>query len=102
MTRYKDLVAEGQGKEVKRISIDLPIDLIDGVDRLRKEWGFRARGLVFERLLEVILSKDLDEEIIDNEQLDFNHNINHDSSTAQNIPGFRVSVCQNSEQRLPK
>jgi len=45
MTRYKDLVAEGAGKEVKRISIDLPIDLVDGVDRLRKEWGFRARGL---------------------------------------------------------
>ena len=84
MTRYKDLVAEGQGKEVKRISIDLPIDLVDGVDRLRKEWGFRARGLVFERLLEVILSKDLDEDIIENKQLDFNHNSNHDSSSAQN------------------
>ncbi len=74
-------MAEGEDKEVKRISIDLPIDLVDGVDRLRKEWGFRARGLVFERLLEVILSKDLDEEKIYNEQED----INHDSSTAQNI-----------------
>ena len=84
MTRYKDLVAEGEGKEVKRISIDLPIDLVAGVDRLRKEWGFRARGLVFERLLEVILSNDLDENIIDNKQLDFNHNRNHESSSAQN------------------
>ena len=84
MTRYKDLVAEGEGKEVKRISIDLPIDLVDGVDRLRKEWGFRARGLVFERLLEVILSNDLDDNIIENKQLDFNHNSNHDSSSAQN------------------
>ena len=35
MTRYQDLVAEGEGKEVKRISIDLPIDLVEGVDRLR-------------------------------------------------------------------
>ncbi len=84
MTRYNDLVAEGEGKEVKRISIDLPIDLVDGVDRLRKEWGFRARGLVFERLLEVILSNDLDEDIVDNKQLDFNNNSYHDSSTAQN------------------
>ena len=58
-------MAEGEDKSVKRISIDLPIDLIDGVDRLRKEWGFRARGLVFERLLEVILSNDLDEDIIE-------------------------------------
>ena len=81
MTRYMDLVAEGECKEVKRISIDLPIDLVDGVDRLRKEWGFRARGMVFERLLEVILSNDLDEDIIENKQLNFNHNSNHDSST---------------------
>ena len=84
MTRYKDLVAEGEGKEVKRISIDLPIDLVAGVDRLRKEWGFRARGLVFERLLEVILSNDLDDNIIENKQLDFNNNSNHDSSTGKN------------------
>ena len=84
MTRYKDLVAEGEGKEVKRISIDLPIDLVAGVDRLRKEWGFRARGLVFERLLEVILSNDLDDNIIENKQLDFNPNTNHDFSSAQN------------------
>jgi len=89
MTRYKDLVTEEEGKEVKRISIDLPIDLVAGVDRLRKEWGFRARGLVFERLLEVILSNDLDDNIIENKQLDFNHNSNHDSSSAQN--GIEIS-----------
>ena len=70
MFSYFDLVAEEEGKDVKRISIDLPIDLIDGVDRLRKEWGLRRRGLVFERLLQVILSKDLDDEINDNEQID--------------------------------
>ena len=96
MTRYKDLVAEGEGKEVKRISIDLPIDLVDGVDRLRKEWGFRARGLVFERLLEVILSNDLDDEIIENEQLDFNHNSNNDSSTPQN----RIDNINQEEKAL--
>jgi len=78
MTRYKDLVAVGEEKDVKRISIDLPIDLINGVDRLRKEWGLRRRGQVFERLLQVILSKDLDEESIENEQLDFNYNSNLD------------------------
>ena len=69
-------MAEGEEKEVKRISIDLPIELIDGVDRLRKEWGLRRRGLVFERLLQVILSKDIDEEIIENEQLEFNQSVN--------------------------
>ncbi len=78
-------MAEGEDKDVKRISIDLPIDLIDGVDRLRKEWGLRRRGLVFERLLQVILSKDLDEEIIENEQLELNDNSNHGSIRDQNI-----------------
>ena len=96
MTRYKDLVAEGEGKEVKRISIDLPIDLVAGVDRLRKEWGFRARGLVFERLLEVILSNDLDDNIIENKQLDFNPNSNHDSSSPQN----RIEISKQEEKAL--
>ena len=77
-------MAEGEVKEVKRISIDLPIDLVDGVDRLRKEWGFRGRGLVFERLLEVILSNDLEDEITENEQLGFNYKSNNYSSTPQN------------------
>ncbi len=76
---------KGEEKDVKRISIDLPIDLIDGVDRLRKEWGLRRRGLVFERLLQVILSKDLDEEIIDNEQLEFNNKSNLNSVTEKDI-----------------
>ena len=53
-------MAKAEEKDVKRISIDLPIELIEGVDRLRKEWGLRRRGLVFERLLEVILSNSLE------------------------------------------
>ena len=79
MNRYLNHVAAGEEKEVKRISIDLPIDLIDGVDRLRKEWGLRRRGQVFERLLQVILPKDFDEELIENKQLDLNHNSNLES-----------------------
>ena len=54
MFSYLLIVAEGEYKDVKRISIDLPIELIDGVDRLRKEWGLRRRGAVLERLLEEI------------------------------------------------
>ncbi len=76
-------MAEGEGTDLKRISIELTIDLIDGVDQLRKEWGLRSRGHVFERLLKVILSKDLDEEIIENEQLSFDHNSNLDSISDQ-------------------
>ena len=83
MNSFYDLVTAGEEKDIKRISIDLPIDLVDGVDRLRKEWGFRRRGQVFERLLQVILPKDLDEEIIENEQLDLTYNDIHDSISDQ-------------------
>ncbi len=76
-------MAEGEDKEAKRISIDLPIDLIDGVDRLRKEWGLRRRGQVFERLLQVILPKDSDEELIENSQIEFIYNNHHDSISDQ-------------------
>ena len=74
-------MAKAEEKDVKRISIDLPIELIEGVDRLRKEWGLRRRGLVFERLLEVILSNDLEEDITDNQQLEFHQNVKSDLVT---------------------
>ena len=77
-------MAEGEDKEAKRISIDLPVELINGVDRLRKEWGLRRRGQVFERLLQVILSKEIEEEIIDNEQLELNQYANLQSKTDRN------------------
>ncbi len=85
MNSFKDLVKEGEEKDIKRISIDLPIDLVKGVDRLRKEWGFRRRGQVFERLLQVILPTDLDNEINENEQLDFTHHNINDSLSDQII-----------------
>ena len=74
-------MSKAEEKNVKRISIDLPIELIEGVDRLRKEWGLRRRGLVFERLLEVILSNDLEEDITDNQQLEFNQSVKPDLVT---------------------
>ena len=74
-------MAKAEEKDVKRISIDLPIELIEGVDRLRKEWGLRRRGLVFERLLEVILSNDLEEDITDNQQLEFHQSVKPDLVT---------------------
>ncbi len=85
MNSFFDLVKEEEGKDIKRISIDLPIDLIDGVDRLRKEWGLRRRGQVFERLLQVILPTDVDKEIIDDEQLDFIIDNNNDSIDDQQV-----------------
>ena len=96
MNSFYDLVTEGEEKDIKRISIDLPIDLIEGVDRLRKEWGFRRRGQVFERLLQVILPKDLDEEVNENEQLDFTNNNNNDSISNQG----RIENSKKEEKAL--
>ena len=50
-------------EKVKRISIDLPVDLIESVDDLKKQWGLRRRGLVIERLLEVVLTKDNEQDV---------------------------------------
>ena len=96
MNSFYDLVTEGEEKDIKRISIDLPIELIEGVDRLRKEWGFRRRGQVFERLLQVILPKDLDEEVNENEQLVFTNNNNNDSISNQG----RIENSKKEEKAL--
>ncbi len=80
------IVAEVEDKDVKRISIDLPVELIDGVDRLRKEWGLRRRGQVFERLLQVILPKETDEEITEDEELNLSQSHNFDLKTESNQP----------------
>ena len=47
-----------KNSNTKRISIDLPEELISRFDQLRKEWGLRARGPVIEKLLTEILHED--------------------------------------------
>ncbi len=47
-----------ENSNTKRISIDLPEGLIFRFDQLRKEWGFRARGPVIEKLLTELLQED--------------------------------------------
>ena len=90
------IVAKGEGIDVKRISIDLPIELIDGVDRLRKEWGLRRRGLVFERLLEVILSKDIDEEVIEYDRNELNQRSGGSFRVVINTKDWDNSFATNS------
>ena len=75
-----------ENSKTKRISIDLPEDLISRFDQLRKEWGFRARGPVIEKLLTEILQE---EELLPrNEQqtIDYGEkgNINEFSSFDEN------------------
>ncbi len=72
----------------KRISIDLPEELINRFDQLRKEWGFRSRGPVIEKLLTELLQEDdllprnKQQEIDFSENKNNNENYDIDENTA--------------------
>ncbi len=55
-------------EELKRISVDLPIDLINRFDVLKEEWGLRRRGAVLERLLEEIFEENDESNEIDDKK----------------------------------
>ena len=46
----------------KRISLELPEELVDQIDQLRRDWKTRSRGECLQRLLEEIFQPDLDQE----------------------------------------
>jgi Arc/MetJ-type ribon-helix-helix transcriptional regulator len=46
-------------KERRRITLQLPRHLVEGIDRLRVEWGLRSRGDTVERLLGELLTEEL-------------------------------------------
>ena len=77
-----------ENSNTKRISIDLPEELISRFDQLRKEWGFRARGPVIEKILkellqeEDLLPKNQQQEINFEEKNNNNENLNIDEDTA--------------------
>ena len=48
---------EPEEVETKRISIDLPLHIVERINELKREWGHRSRGAVIERLLQEIFSE---------------------------------------------
>lgn len=55
---------DAQGR--RRITLQLPTDLIKGIDRLRAEWGLRSRGDTVERLIgELLVDPATDEQGVD-------------------------------------
>ena len=88
-----------RNSNIKRISIDLPEDLVSRFDQLRKEWGFRARGPVIERLLTELLQE---EDLTPNNQqqmIDFDgltHN-NEKSSFDENTALVLIEEESNNE-----
>ncbi len=68
-----------ENSNTKRISIDLPEELISRFDQLRKEWGFRARGPVIEKILKELLQEDDLLPKNQQQEIDFNENKNNEN-----------------------
>lgn len=50
--------SDNESQERRRITLQLPNHLVQGIDRLRIEWGLRSRGDTVERLLGELLTED--------------------------------------------
>ena len=93
-------MSSSEKSNTKRISIDLPADLICKFDQLRKEWGLRARGPVTEKLLTELLQE---EDLIPKNQqqsINFNENIqlNEESNFDEKTP--LVLIKTNIEKKI--
>lgn len=56
------MVADKDSDNRRRITLTLSLERLASIDALKKEWGMRNRGDVFERLLDDIFGADEDEE----------------------------------------
>ncbi|WP_269622931.1 molecular chaperone DnaJ [Prochlorococcus marinus] len=66
----------------RRISVDLPNELIERFDELKKAWGLRKRGAVLERLLETLFDE---EEIHENDKEISNKQFEYSSLESSDI-----------------
>ena len=97
-----------ENSNTKRISIDLPEELISRFDQLRKEWGFRARGPVIEKLLRELLQEDdllpknQQQEIDFCEKKNKNENYNIDENTALVLikPKIKKEIIDFSQKKI--
>jgi len=64
-----------ENSNTKRSSIDLPGELISRFDQLRKEWGFKARVPVIEKIIKELLQED--DLLPKNQQQEINFNENN-------------------------
>jgi hypothetical protein len=60
-------VADPIDQDRRRTSVDLPIAMLAKLDALKKEWGLRKRGDLIERLLELVLPGQEDQESLEDE-----------------------------------
>ena len=100
-----------ENSNTKRISIDLPEELISRFDQLRKEWGFRARGPVIEKLLTELLQEEELSPKNEQQTIDYNakENLNNYSDFHENSALVLIKkdveeeiINKISEKNIPK
>jgi len=69
-----------ENSNTKRISIDLPEEIVSRFDQLRKEWGLRARGAVIEKILKELLQEDDLLPKNQQQEIDFSQQYNNDAN----------------------
>ena len=82
---------ETEPNERRRITLQLPRHLVQGIDRLRVEWGLRSRGDTVERLLGELLTE---ESPADDPQLQHNESSAPDTPDLFDESGALVLVAQ--------
>ncbi len=89
---------KSENTETKRISIDLPESIVIKLDKLRKEWGLRARGPVIEKLLTEILTEDLF--LTDNVQQSLNFDNFDDISSISNFDEESSIILIDNKEKI--
>jgi len=97
-----------KNSNTKRISIDLPEELISRFDQLRKEWGFRARGPVIEKLITELLKEDdilpknkqQEIEFTKNGNNNENHNIDENASLVLIKPDLKKEAKKKAINKI--
>jgi len=52
--------SNNRSEKTIRVSVDLPVSLVERFDELKEQWGLQHRGAVLERLLETLFQEDKD------------------------------------------
>ena len=89
-----------ENSNTKRISIDLPEELISRFDQLRKEWGFRARGPVIEKILKELLQEDDLLPKNQQQEIDFNDKKNNDNLNRNGKRGIQIITIESRSGQL--
>ena len=83
----------------KRISLELPEELVDQIDQLRKDWKTRSRGECLQRLLEEIFQPNLDQDEAPGVLIDQSSEGRAESTAAEAVDGSKAPLVPQAIQQ---